>query len=120
MDRHTQTHKRMTFLESTRLNSAGMTVGVLEVLRLPIRTSACWKEKACESNSDQEGERDVQRERERGADRQEARITAGLYHQLLKPDPQVKWRHTFATESIKVQTITMQEAVPQARQHDMT
>lgn len=118
MDRHTQTHKGMTFLESIRLNSAGMTVGVLEVLRLPIRTSACWKEKACESNSDQEGERDVQRER--GADRQEAWITAGLYHRLLKPAPQVKRRHTFAPESIKVHTITVQEAVPQARQHDMT
>lgn len=59
------------------------------------------------------------RERERGADRQEALITAGLYHRLLKPAPQVKRRHTFATESIKVQTITLQEAAPQARQQDM-
>lgn len=119
MDRHTQTHKRMTFLESVRLNSAGMTVGVLEVLWLPIRTSACWKEKACESNSDQVGERDVQRAGG-GGDRQEAWITAGLYHRLLKPAPQVKRRHTFATESIKVLTIASQKAVPQARQHDMT
>lgn len=59
-------------------------------------------------------------ERQRDAGRQEAWITTGLYHRLLKPAPQVKQRHTFATQSIKVQTITLQEAVPQARQHDMT
>lgn len=60
------------------------------------------------------------RERGRGADRQEAWITAGLYHRLLRPAPQVKRRHAFATESVKVQTITLQEAAPRARQHDMT
>lgn len=63
---HTSPHTWMTFLESLHLGSAGRTVGVLEVLWLPIRTSACRKQKAFESKSNCDGvmEEDVYRERQ--------------------------------------------------------
>lgn len=54
---------------SIHLISARMSVGGLELSRLPIRTPARCKEKTLRSNSNHEGERHTQRGRESGRQR---------------------------------------------------
>lgn len=119
---HTHPHTRMTFLESRHPSSAGRTVGVLEVLWLPIRTSACRGEKAFESNSNREGGREGDRYRRRQADQTDGRQRVGnhwIVSQVVR-NPRVKredkallYQGTWA-----LRRAGLQEEFPLVRQQD--